>query len=198
MRGRRGQAIAAAAVAALLLVGATGCGGSSSDGASGSEGSPQTTQASGSDDGGDTGSGSTDAPNPCELVSIEKASEILGGDAADPVFTGNDTGSGSTSCAWQTQAGKDDPTIDGAGHILTLNVTTPPESMSMDEFWATTKGAGGKATTVDGCDEAFWIGGILNALKGDVYLTGSAGLADDSPDAKASTEDLVAAACASA
>lgn len=182
--------MAAAAVAALLLIGTAGCGGSSSDGASSSDGSTTTTQ----DAGKGGGSESHTFPDPCDLVPIEKASEILGGESADPVATDAEVGTGSKSCAWQTQAGKDDPTLDGAGHILTLSVTSPPETMSMDDFWTTTKGANSDTAEIAGCDEAFWNGSLLNARKDGVYLTGAAG---QDPDAKASAEDLVTVACAS-
>jgi hypothetical protein len=201
-RGRRGQAIVAAAVAALLLVGATGCGGSSSDGASGSDGSTKTTQGdSGSDKGSDSGSdsgsdqGSGDLPNPCDLVPIEKASEILGGESAEPEAASSDIGVGTKSCSWQTQEGKDNPTLDGAGHILTLNVFSPPETMSMDDFWKAAKAGSDESVDLDGCDEAFYASGILSALKDGVYLSGTAGLASTSPEAKSSAEDLVSAAC---
>lgn len=196
-RRRRAQAMAAAAVAALLLVGIAGCGGSSSDG--GSDGAAATTQADGGDsggDGGDQGEASGELPNPCDLVPIETASEILGGEAAAPEAESSDVGVASASCTWQTQDGKDNPTLDGAGHILTLQAIDAPETMDMNEFWSASKGAGDEDADVEGCDEAFWMGGLLSALKDGVYLTGSAGLADDSPDAKASTEQLVSTACA--
>jgi len=197
------QVMAAAAMAALLLVGAAGCGGGSSDSSSSSDGSTKTTQGSGSgtssnsgSDSGDKG-GSGNLPDPCDLVPIEKASEILGGEAAKPNANSSDVGLSSKSCSWQTQASIDNPTLDGAGHVLTLNVMSPPETMSMDAFWKASKGGADAKADIDGCDEAFWLGGLLSALKDGVYLTGSAGLADDSADAKQSATDLVSTACSS-
>lgn len=200
-RGRRIQAIAAAAVTALLLVGTAACGGGSSD-AGGSDGGTKTTQ-SGSDSGNDSGSdsgdsGGGDLPDPCDLVPIEKASEILGGESAQPESTSSDVGVASRSCTWQTQEGKDNPTLDGAGHILTLNVTEPPESMSMSDFWDAGKSAADEEASVPDCSSAFWMGGLLSGLSNGVYITGSAGLADTSEDAKASVTNLVSTACSNA
>lgn len=200
IRGRRAQVVAAAAVAAMLLVGAAGCGSSSSsDGAKGSDGGTKTTAADGggsSDDGsGDSGSGGGDLPNPCDLVPIEKASEILGGESAEPDDTTSELGTTAKACSWQTQASVDNPTLDGAGHILMLQAISAPETMSMEELWKTSKAAGDEDADIDGCDEAFWLGGMLSAYKDGVYLTGTAGLADDSPAAKESVTDLVSTAC---
>ena len=199
-RGRRVPMVAAVAVAAMLLVGAAGCGGGSSDSGSKSDGGdPKTTQSSG---GGDSDSGSEEAagdlPDPCDLVPIEKASEILGGESAEPESTSSDVGVATRTCTWQTQEGKDNPTLDGAGHILTLNVTSPPESMSMGDFWDSSKEAADDEASVPDCSSAFWMGGLLSALSDGVYLTGSAGLADTSEDAKASVTNLVSTACANA
>jgi hypothetical protein len=200
------QAMAAAAMAALVLVGAAGCSGGSSD--AGSDGAPKTTQAKP----GDAGTRSTDddprektprnRPGPCDLVPIEKASEILGGESGEP---DDSSSSGSNkACTWQTQASIDNPTIDGAGHILTLQVVAPPETMSLDDFWKAGKEQADKMAAdkdatadVEGCDDAYWLGGLLSARKDGVYLTGSAGLADDSPAAKAATTALVSTACGS-
>ena len=198
IRGRRVRTIGAAVLAGLLLVGAAGCGGSSDSGGSG--GAAKTTQPSGTDSsGGDSGGSSGgDLPDPCELVPIEKASEILGGEAAEPESTSSDVGVASRTCTWQTQEGKDNPTLDGAGHILTLNVTAPPESMSMVDFWEASKDAADEEAGIPDCSSAFWMGGLLSALSNGVYLTGSAGLADDSEDAKASVTNLVSTACGNA
>jgi hypothetical protein len=185
--------IAAAAVAAVLVIGVAGCGGSSG----GSEGASKTTQSSGSDKGGDSGDkAKSDLPDPCDLVPLDKASEILGGEAAKPESTASDAGVSTRTCVWQTQEGKDNPTLDGAGHILTLNVTAPPDGMSMSDFWDASKTADeAEETAVADCSSGFWLGGMLSATTDGVYLTGSAGLADDSEDAKQSTMQLVSTAC---
>jgi hypothetical protein len=198
IRGRRGKAVAAAALAAMLLVGAAGCGGGSSDSSSGSDGATKTTKATGTDSGTDSGGeaeGSGDLPNPCDLVPLDKASEILGGEAATPEAQSSDVGVGSKSCSWQLQASLDNPTLDGAGHILTLNVTSPPETMSMDDFWKASKGQADEELDIDGCDEGFSFSGMVNGLKDGVYLTATAGLADTSPAAQESATDLVSTAC---
>ncbi|MCU1370444.1 MAG: hypothetical protein JWO77_1638 [Ilumatobacteraceae bacterium] len=199
IRGRRAQVLATAAVAVALLVGAAGCGGGSSDSSSSSDGGTKTSQDSGdktSKSGGSSDdAGSGELPNPCDLVPIEKASEILGGESAEPEAESGTGGLASKSCSWQTQASIDDPTLDGAGHVLLLQTISPPETMEMDDFWKASAGAADESADIDGCDEAFWLGGLLSALKDGVYLTASAGLADSSEDAKASVTDLVSTAC---
>lgn len=204
IRGRRGKAVAAAALAAMLLVGAAGCGGGSSDSSGGSDGGTKTTKATDADSGSGSsgeaeGSGETegsgDLPNPCDLVPLDKASEILGGEAAAPEALSSDVGVGSKSCSWQLQASLDNPTLDGAGHILTLNVTSPPETMSMDDFWKASKDQADEELDIDGCDEGFAFSGMVNGLKDGVYLTATAGLADTSPAAMESATDLVSTAC---
>jgi len=183
-------------LATLLLVGATGCSGSSSDG--GSEGAAQTTQADSSDSGSDSSDdASGDLPDPCQLVTLDQASEILGGESAPADDMDSDPSTGLRACSWQTQAGIDDPTLDGAGHVLTLTVLSPMGGMSSEEFFAASKESATDEAEVDGCDEAYWQGGQLAVIKGEVILSGAAGLADVSEDAKASTIDLVEAACAS-
>jgi hypothetical protein len=192
------------AVAALLLVGAAGCGGSS-DAGGGSDGSAKTTQGSNSDKGGGTDESGDDGeqakkdlPDPCDLVPIEKASEILGGESAQPESTASDAGLSMRTCVWQTQEGKDNPTLDGAGHILTLNVMSPPEGMSMSDYWDAGKTSdGAEETAVTDCSAGFWLGGMLSATTDGVYLTGSAGLNDSSEDAKQSVMQLVSTACGS-
>ncbi|WP_421120551.1 hypothetical protein ACE2AJ_04355 [Aquihabitans daechungensis] len=136
-------------------------------------------------------------PDPCELVPIETASEILGGESAPPDDMDSDASTGLRSCSWQTQASIDEPTLDGAGHVLTLTVMEPMGGMSADDFFATSKEAATDEADVEGCDDAYWMGGQLSAIKGDLLLGGAAGLADDSADAKESATELVAAACGS-
>jgi len=202
IRGRRVQVLVAAAMAALLLVGAAGCGGSSDDGSEGSgakssqDGGGDKSSDSGgsSDDGGDEAAG--DLPDPCSLVPIETASELLGGESAEPDSTSNDIGTTSRSCSWQTQDSIDNPTLDGAGHILSLTLISPVGDYSTEEFFDLSEEGATDEADVDGCAKAFWTGGMLSAYQKGVYLTGSAGLADTSPDAKEATTKLVAAACA--
>jgi hypothetical protein len=181
-------------MAAFLLVGTAACGGSSD---AGSSDGTKTTKASGSGD--DTASkddgGGSDLPDPCELVTLDKASEILGGESAPADDMDSDPSTGLRACTWQTKASKDDPTLDGAGHVLTLTVLSPMGGMSAQEFFDSAKEASTGSADVDGCDDAYWVGGQLSAIKGKVLLGAAAGLADDSEDAKASTTDLMAAAC---
>lgn len=186
---RRSRAVAAAALAALLLVGTTACGG----GSGGSDGT-KTTEASGSS-GGSGGEKKSDLPDPCELVPLEKASELLGGESAPADDMDSDPSTGLRTCSWQTQASIDEPTLDGAGHILTLTVMDPMGGMSAEEFFDSAKEAATGTSDVDGCDGAYWVEGQLNAIKGDVLLSGAAGLADDSAAAKEATTELLATAC---
>ena len=199
--GRRARALAAAAIAALLLVGATGCGGGDSDG--GSDGGSKSEQSSGgsgddssSDDDGTEAA--KDMPDPCTLVPEETASELLGGETAEPESTSSDIGTESRTCTWQTQDSIDNPTLDGAGHMLTLTLIEPPgEDMSMDDFFDASAEVADEPGDVDACEKSYWMSGMLSALQDGVYLTGSAGLADDSPEAKEAATKLVTAACES-
>ncbi len=73
-----------------------------------------------------------------------------------------------------------------------------PSAMSpaqLFESQATSKEIPVKSENV--CEKGFWLNGSINALQGDVYLTASAGLADDSPKAKAASLALVKIACTS-
>lgn len=205
LQGRPAQIIATAIVAAVLLIGAPGCGSSDAGVDGGTERTTADPSAAGSDSeadadvdaGSDDDAASGKLPDPCDLVPIEMASQILGGESAEPDASSEDVGMATMACTWQTQDGIDNPTLDGAGHILTLTVISAPESMSMDEFWEASKAESDEDAEVAGCDDAFWIGGLLSALRNGVYLTGTAGLADDSPAAKASATSLLETACAS-
>lgn len=186
---RRNRVVAAAALSALLLVGTAGCGGGGSD-AGGSE-APATTRAS------TGGSEKKSLPDPCKLIPLAKASELLGGESAPADDMDSDPSTGLRSCSWQTQASIDEPTLDGAGHILTLTVMAPMGGMTAQEFFDQSKEAATGSADVEGCDDAYWVKGQLSAIQGDVLLSGAAGLADDSADAKTATTELMATACAS-
>lgn len=191
-----------------LVAGLSGCGDGGGDaassatksgaGASTAVDSPAATNAQG-DSSIPTKSNST-LPDPCSLVSLEVASEILGGQSAPPEPSGTTATGNTAACSWQTQESKDNPTLDNAGHVLTLSVFGAPNgSMTTKQLFESTKSVGTGITPadIDGCDEAFWTGGMLSALKGDAYLAGTAGLADESAAAKAGASKLIAAACAS-
>jgi hypothetical protein len=180
--------VAAAALGALLLVGTVACGGGSDAG--GSE-ATSTTKASTSS------AEARSLPDPCKLIPLAKASELLGGESAPADDMDSDPSTGLRSCSWQTQASLDEPTLDGAGHILTLTVIAPMGGMSARKFFDQSKEAATSTADVDGCDGAYWVKGQLSAIKDDVLLSGAAGLADDSEDAKTATTELMATACAS-
>jgi hypothetical protein len=189
-----------AVLAGLVLLPLAGCGGSSGDGAA--KGGDKTTDSSGSSSSSGGSSDATDSsgagelPDPCSLVSLDKASEILGEQAAKPTSNSNDVGTASRSCSWSTQASEDSPSLDNAGHILTLTLMAPPGAMSMDKYFDSVEATAG-VTSADVCDRGYWMGGSLTGAKGDLLVSGSAGLADTSPDAKAAAQTLVETACAS-
>lgn len=143
---------------------------------------------------------SSKLPDPCKLVSLEIASEILGSQSAAPEPGGVTATGNTTSCSWQSQESKDKPTLDNVGHVLTLSVFgSPSPSMTTKDLYDSIKSSGDGVTPaeVTGCTDAFWSGGMLNALKDDVYISATAGLADESPAAKAGASKLIEAACAS-
>jgi hypothetical protein len=178
------------AIALLVLAAACGSSGGSDSSKSSSSGSKS------SDTSGDSssGGGNSDLRDPCTLITQAKASEILGGKAAAPEGHTNDTGAPSRSCSWQTQDAKDNPSLDTAGHILTLTVFGPPsEAMTTEQFFESAKlGASSKGTV---CEKSFYQGGILNGFQSDVFVSGSAGLNSTTPEAKKAVTDLVGSAC---
>jgi len=193
---------------AALVVGLSGCANDDRDAASNTTKTGAAASKAGDDpattaaqaDSSTPATSSSKLPDPCTLVSLEIASEILGGQSAAPEPGGTTATGNTAACSWQTQESKDNPTLDNAGHVLTLSVFGAPNpSMTTKQLFESTKSVGDGTTPadVDGCDDAFWSGGMLSALKGDIYVSGTAGLADESAAAKTGASKLVAAACAS-
>lgn len=160
----------------------------------------QAATTAGQTDGATATNSSPRLPDPCTLVPLDVASQILGGQSAPPESGGTTATGNTAACSWQTQESKDHPTLDNAGHVLTLTVFgSPNPSMTARDWFESTKsvGVGITPAQIDGCEDAFWTGGMLSALKGDFYIAGTAGLADESPEAKAGASTLIEAACAS-
>ncbi len=130
-------------------------------------------------------------PEVCDLMPRPKLEELLGGPPKG-VVTATDDG---RSCLWRPVGTAADPTTDGADVVIALQIRYPPLGQSMDQFWAEGKAAATGPAEVDGCDDAFWVDGLLNARVDDYYVAGTAGLADPSPAALATSEALIEAIC---
>jgi hypothetical protein len=193
VRSRR-SLVALLAIVALVL-GATGCGGDSE----GNDATSATTQAPDGADviaetGDDTDAALGDLPDPCDLVSDDVVEGVFGEPVAEPEAISTELGAPSRSCTWVTQASIDAPSLDDAGRVLVLTVLGPPnDTMTAEELFSAAEASGDEAAAV--CERSFWLGGMLHATQAGVYLTGTAGLADASPEAKDATEAVVVAAC---
>lgn len=191
-KGTTPRLLLAAALGASLLL--AGCGGSSSSGENAKADTAATASNAPSDSSPSNDKGSGALPDPCSLVPIAVAEKILGGPAAPPEA---DTGSsGAPACSWHLKQDPNSTDLSAAGHVLTLTLLkSPSPSMSNEQFFD----AAAKAKTGDAdvCDKAFWMNGILNAYKNGVYLSATAGLASDSPEAKQAATDLITEACKS-
>ena len=131
-------------------------------------------------------------PNACDLVPRARVAELLGGEP-DGAAGSEDDG---RSCVWRPIAADEGPGVDGADAVLVLQVLVGDPDRSMDDVWSDAELAATAPADVDGCDDAFWVDGLLNARKGDFYLNGTAGLADPSPETMATSKALMAEACA--
>lgn len=181
------------AIVAVVAIG--GCGGSSTK--ADTSGNSATTAQNGDDASTKT---DTKTVDPCSLVSNAQVEKIFGEPVAKPELKTVKMGNGeSKSCIWQAQQTIDNPSIDNASRMLQLMVmgSPNPSAMSPAQYFESMAGSKEISTKPQQvCDKGFWLNGSINALQGDVYLTASAGLADDSPKANAASLALVKIACA--